>query len=441
MVHGCGKEACKALDGEKTEERGDLEFCWGDRESTLALNHVPQSDSPTRYPSHITTSTMRFWPPLVLLPLSVQAGKNLVQDFLHRKCGNEEQAVWFYEGHLVDPLDGTKISSVQGLEIVDRIGVHADDPSQFQRKCRDIQVGKLLSDGESQKAIGSMLSSKAFCYATLQQDDVQQSPPKLLQNYSPPRKGAPKRKVPVDEAFTRTDSVVSILAAGRRCWLHNELLSRGGSSALGSVNYNDDTANDDDPLELQVFSMPKELTTDLLNTANEDDATQEPRRRSKLIQFGATPAQTKSRGAREIYRFMKDGRMRYTRYGEGPVWYGVGRMCQLELIGTRLAPGQSLPHNKLITQLVLSSSDLLDRRIGNDSHTKDKGNESEDPVFRYYCDALHGGGKHRLDSCEAYQRHYDDLAMSRTINSFRQQKKRAGRGWFERLRRATSFSA
>ena len=84
-------------------------------------------------------------------------------------------------------------------------------------------------------------------------------------------------------------------------------------------------------------------------------------RRSALVQFGTGngggDALSSKFGARETYSYTLHGSggnaqynagkkgcsVRYTRYGEGPIWYGPGRLCTLELTGKRVTDVSELP--------------------------------------------------------------------------------------------------
>jgi hypothetical protein len=80
-------------------------------------------------------------------------------------------------------------------------------------------------------------------------------------------------------------------------------------------------------------------------------------RRAALVQLGPSSSSGDSGagrfGARETYQYATAfGRCscRYTRYGEGPAWYGPGRMCTLELSGKRVDRWTELPAD--LSQLV-----------------------------------------------------------------------------------------
>jgi hypothetical protein len=114
-------------------------------------------------------------------------------------------------------------------------------------------------------------------------------------------------------------------------------------------NYNNVDNEDDDAVRLKVYTTPQPRRHDWLqkianqeasSTTNVENAKEKALRRHSIIQFGGSASagqQQQYRGVRETYEYRQDSSGRpvvsYTRYGEGPVWYGLGRMVQLELTG------------------------------------------------------------------------------------------------------------
>jgi hypothetical protein len=132
----------------------------------------------------------------------------------------------------------------------------------------------------------------------------------------------------------------------------------------------------------RVSSKKSTATTkriDDLFAENNNDKRVRPKSRTSLIKFGSSPESEKGKfGSLESYSYTfnnnnnayKDNdskinidtdeftsesepSVRYTRYGEGPVWYGPGRMCLLELKG----------------RLVYSSSSTLSQNQNDDATT------------------------------------------------------------------------
>jgi hypothetical protein len=112
-------------------------------------------------------------------------------------------------------------------------------------------------------------------------------------------------------------------------------------------------------MDFSVFAKPtlKDLPK-LTDASNDDGDVVIAPKRLQLVQFGASSQEGDHHrfGARETYsytiqhdpsrspfwlaKFWKQGndfpRVRYTRYGEGPPWYGPGKYCMLELQGRRV---------------------------------------------------------------------------------------------------------
>jgi len=82
--------------------------------------------------------------------------------------------------------------------------------------------------------------------------------------------------------------------------------------------------------------------------------------RAALVSLGDGGASTAdASAAHETYRYsFPGGRLSYSRYGEGPVWYGPHRMCRLELRGQHMADLQQLSPvvRELVRRMVTAPS-------------------------------------------------------------------------------------
>eukprot|EP00977_Amphora_coffeiformis_P029511 scaffold41203_cov199-Amphora_coffeaeformis.AAC.1 len=82
--------------------------------------------------------------------------------------------------------------------------------------------------------------------------------------------------------------------------------------------------------------------------------------RAALVSLGDGGAsQMDASAAHETYRYsLPGGRLSYSRYGEGPVWYGPHRTCRLELRGQHMADLQQLSPvvRELVRRLVTAPS-------------------------------------------------------------------------------------
>jgi hypothetical protein len=364
--------------------------------------------------------------------------KSIVTEFVERKCGirhfttNDDvpkrPSIWVYNGYLIDPITGTEICNVEGIELIQSIG-HTTTPTtaedtgitdnshfgsndaqllpwvRYRRRCRNLQIINALqqhndgSNATSNSAIQSctLLSRKCFCYTT--RDGTQ-----LLSTIRKRPQG-PITHVPFHQAISWYDSVLSciatspsssssklsttrsntqhdttIAATAPSWWLHTEWpmgkvvwsrvtnsLQQPSSSAL-TMNMNPIQKNDI-PWEFSIFTRRQQQPLLLFNKCksnleqqqlkqnsstqqnNRTETMQRPNRLS-LIQLGGGSSKNVRQsgsdfGVRETYQYLSsssaepsdsnnDVVVRYTRYGEAPVWYGPGRMCQLELTGTRI---------------------------------------------------------------------------------------------------------
>lgn len=276
-----------------------------------------------------------------------------IKDWIRTKCGNDGLAVWVYEGALYDPLDGTKIANVQGLELVRQLA----DTNTRQRS-QTLKGNSIKGDYSA-----TLLSRKLFCYSSLQE-------PRRLLHSIRLRTNAPKRKIPVHQAVALYDSATTYVSRdqGRKMVLHTEWPN--GKCTWGMAFPQKTSSNDDKSMDFSVFAKPSNVDVPDVTSEEEEDVVVTPKR-SQLIQFGTGSPQQSDQskfGARETYSytiqespdagrnwldrffrrktqdaFVENQKVKYTRYGEGPPWYGVGKYCMLELQGTRVASVEEAP--------------------------------------------------------------------------------------------------
>jgi len=216
------------------------------------------------------------------------------------------------------------------------------------------------------------------------------------------RPNSPERKISVEQAATVYDSATTVVETrsrnrrwrggngggggggdlylhtewpdGRAIWTKPTLSLRDSGDIRGGAG---DTASgggrNKGDLEFAAYARPQppwrqKLPNLFSANANGDDDNEDPSSssavvsppRSALIQFanplgGGGGSVEGQFGARETYHYTFEGdgdgegggdcTVRYTRYGEGPAWYGPGRMCALELTGRRVDDwqGDDLP--------------------------------------------------------------------------------------------------
>jgi hypothetical protein len=317
-----------------------------------------------------------------LLPSVVQSlpsfSNEAIQDWVQARCG-DGSAVWTYEGTLYDPLDGRKICRVEGLEIV-RTLASPDDSS----KRRSNLVSKDLKDGTT------ILSRKLFCYKSPDE------PRKLLSSIKL-RPNAPKRSIPTNQAVALYDTATTLSSRqnGKQLVLHTEFPNgKCYWAATESSGEADDEAAPSSIRSLDFTVYTKKRSTDL------PELTDEPTsggvvvapKRSKIIQFGAGPKNESGRfGARETYSYtltkpsqtekgwkfwvkpevtLPECSVKYTRYGEGPPWYGPGKYCALEVKGRRIDSMKDVPALAATFASQIPGFMAADRRIETDEEAQ-----------------------------------------------------------------------
>ena len=309
-------------------------------------NERPHSSSRTRFA-------------LLLLVAALSEGSSSpfspqkVRDWIQVRCG-DGSAVWVYEGTLYDPLDGHKIANVEGLELVRYVG-----DSETSSRCSSLKAEQLEGDYSA-----TVLSRRLFCYQSPQQ------PQRLLDSIRL-RPNAPRRRVPMNQAVALYDTATTYVSCKNQLLVHSEW-PNGQCIWAKAISPREISSKS---LEFSILARPtlKDLP-DFTDEYNGDDEVVTAPKRSQLVQFGSSSQKAdKNRfGARETYsytiedypswlarspswvaRFLgvtKDApRLRYTRYGEGPPWYGPGKYCMLELLGRRVDSLSEAP--PLVTSL------------------------------------------------------------------------------------------
>jgi len=220
----------------------------------------------------------------------------------------------------------------------------------------------------------TVLSRKLFCYTQIDEDGKRS---RLLTSIRM-RPTSPVRKIPVWQSAKVYDTATTYIEQRkrnnkRRFVVHTEYPDgRTIWTKASLLNGNDDNYSDGESrrrFEYVAYARPQQassywnqrlvelLSSSSNNSADEDDdgapSSVSPRR-SSLVQIGGfgvgggkgnkptaiEQSEISKYGARETYQYnLENGTVRYTRYGEGPVWYGPNRLCTLELTGRRLQSG------------------------------------------------------------------------------------------------------
>lgn len=316
---------------------------------------------------------------------------SLLRDWIRARCGRTGHALWAYQGALYDPLDGRKIANVQGVELVRRLAEINEgdflDKLRYRRRCGDLQSVEALSNPASIMDYAStILSRKLFCYTR-----VDEERPTLLRKIRL-RPTSPQRPIPVDQAATVFDTATTYIERGFGSeWLMQTEWPDGRALwTRTNVKSNEEvvTAGIRRPtsIEFTAYARPQprwrqglpDLTQPFRHRRT--DVTASPKR-SAIIEFGSNADREAAKfGARETYQYSFDNyrcSVRYTRYGEAPVWYGPGRLCTLELTGRRVRDWNELPPlvARLATERVLGFRSVA-ARIGNDDQLASRAVES-----------------------------------------------------------------
>lgn len=281
-----------------------------------------------------------------------------IRQWIQHKCGQDGCSVWVYEGALYDPLDGHKIANVEGLELVRRLS-DSSDPTTVSRS-KELKANKIQGDYSA-----TLLSRKLFCYQSPKQ-------PRRLLDSIRLRPNAPRRNIPTSQAVALYDSATTYVSRnkGKDLILHTEWPN--GKCTWGTASPQKTSApNDKQSFDFNVFSKPNsqqdvpDITASTSLNAEEIVVTP---KRSQLIQFGTSSQQSDQSkfGVRETYSYTMEPspyprdwldrvfrrarkndndsiRVKYTRYGEGPPWYGPGKYCMLELEGRRAKSVEEAP--------------------------------------------------------------------------------------------------
>jgi hypothetical protein len=241
-----------------------------------------------------------------------------LSDFIQSRCNQNggKHGVWVYEGTLYDPMTGQPIAAVQGLELIRRL---SRPLILAPTKAESVLVRRLFAYRDPEKEKGWLQSFKL-------------------------RPTSPKRIIPLDQAATVYDMAVTYVPdpAGNdesKWYIHAQWPD--GQSLWSAATVDHSTDN----LRITTFARPRSKPREAMlppwqlenhRSSSSTSATPTPRR--QLIQFGGNSVTEKRFGAQETYRYtlarsspITTSTVDYTRYGEGPVWYG--RYCTLQLKG------------------------------------------------------------------------------------------------------------
>ena len=289
------------------------------------------------------------------LPSFLSKSRPLTSPTLVEKLTKNREGIWAYTGSLYDSVTGNKIVNVEGIELVKTI---VSPRSKTQSKEQgasfdDLLIARVMQGLEKQNAttVGTVLSRKLFCYIPLDR------PRQLLSSMRLRPQGA-LQAIPLSQAAIAYESVVSFLEQDQRLLCHSEFAD---GRSFWSQCIEKETS-EDDRVEFSVVIRGGPTSADSENSAPKFqpmfNVTKSPAR-SRLIQFGMSQVTGFPAAVREVYEYQLGCRgdwrrilrrfrgnqpsIRYTRYGEGPAWYGPKRMCVLELRGRRVQNWEDVP--------------------------------------------------------------------------------------------------
>lgn len=253
--------------------------------------------------------------------LATNSKSHSLQNWIQSRCNHGKHGMWAYEGTLYDPMTGQPIAAVEGLELIRRLS-------------RPLIAAP--SNAES------VIIRRLFAYRDLQKEKG------WLRSFRL-RPTSPKRIIPLDQAATVYDLAVTFVPdpnnenSDSKWYIHAEWPN--GQSLWSSALVD----SSKESLRFTTFTRPssnqKESALPPWQRNNQTLSSSSSSRR-QLIQFSGNNVQEKRFGAQETYRYTFGAQtsttVDYTRYGEGPVWYG--RYCTLQLKGR---PCQEIPPSLL----------------------------------------------------------------------------------------------
>lgn len=284
--------------------------------------------------------------------------------FVDHRCPNNKLSLWVYEGSLVDQDSGRIVADVEGVELVGALPMNRDDSTSLHSP----SIGELLQS-ENWDAAHTLISRKLFCYKQrhINHDhdkhddaDKENNNSELLTSIRLSPDG-PLRHLSPSESAIIYDSAITFLSREDESIVVAKRLDGNESNVMGVV----ETSNDG--FEYTINARRIEEGAEIVSLPK--TSSKLPSRR-RWIQIGKSQEIRKYNAVREKYvysnNFLDEGSqqilnarnnlfswitrrqkpsppsttristVRYTRYGEAPPWYAPGRMCTLDLLGTKL---------------------------------------------------------------------------------------------------------
>lgn len=331
---------------------------------------------------------------MILLSLShlthLGTARNSLETWVANRCGPKNRALWVYKGSLSDPITGQTLAKVQGVEVIRVLGKTASasascecdgcdwcqnsDPKEslaiYRERCGDLILPTAIATSEKTYSAATLLSRKMFLYeAVVHEEDEKPRKAQLLSRIKL-RATSPARKVPRSQAVNMYDTAVTVAhdEVNPSKWiLHTEFPD--GKVLWDNVLVEAENTGDSRHWSFGTYTKMRDKNQKVPRL---DDICSHPvsktlqPARAALVSFGQTQQENQAKfGAKESYfyslqRSLKHkgwknwfqrrpekterSLVKYSRHGEGPVWYGPNRMCQLELTGKRIDDeGRNLP--------------------------------------------------------------------------------------------------
>jgi hypothetical protein len=243
-----------------------------------------------------------------------------------RTSGKAGCSLWSYEGFLYDPLQSRPVARVQGLEIVQPIQA---------KESNGLAIDETLAQTPPEFAT-TWLSRKLFCYLPVQEKDEKSNAqddhnPNVLRRWQFPR--GPVRHIPTEQCVATYDTATTCMVHGDQVLLHTEFPN--GRTVWSPLQLGGQSKNG---VEFTVMVRPSQRRPDFKQSSSSIP-------RSSWIDFGTSKATNSWGTARETYSYQWNDHnctVQYTRYGEGPPWYGPQRACTWQLTGRRVASWHDL---------------------------------------------------------------------------------------------------
>lgn len=252
--------------------------------------------------------------------LSPNKLKDDAMNALKLRSGNPgDEVIWVYSGVIRNPLTGSEIIGVQGIEITKRLLNDNITPT---------------NETYSKPLFGSYLSKKLFIYTNIQ-NETDPITSYRIRKHSPLRPVTPMKSIHQLISFglyknTTQPSIVVQYPGGRTVTSKNVAIKENREGIVPWAQKRN--------IDITCFLVSKKKKTSPIN---------------RWVSFA--PSSDGSGKSQEYYslsppKHLFDKQHAYlkcTKYGECPAWFAPGRSCCTELTGARYSALGSIPGAKL----------------------------------------------------------------------------------------------